>query len=156
MNLRKLFAALLAALLLIGACGGDDDSDDAATDKADQEASDTTEDESDESSGDDNTDDTDLSDLDDVAGLDEDCLTASGAAISLGLMPLMFAFAPMGEAFTDDTLITPEDIDEMQSSIDDLQSGSPTSCPTSRRWPTCPPMPSTTPSRSTRPSGKRP
>jgi hypothetical protein len=120
MNLRKLLAALFAAMLLLGACGSDDDGgDDTSSDTTEEEASDTTDDTSSDSG------DSDSGDIEDIAGLDEDCLTASGAAISLGLMPLMFAFVPMGEAFTDDTLIAQSDIDEMEASIEDLQESVP-------------------------------
>jgi hypothetical protein len=121
MNLRKLLAALFAALLLVGACSSGDDSDDSASDTTEDESTDTTEESSD--SGDDSGDSD--ADLEDLADLDEDCLTASGAAISLGLMPLMFAFAPMGEAFTDDTLFTEADAEEINTSIEDLKDAVP-------------------------------
>ena len=118
--MRKLLAALFAALLLLGACGGSDDGDDSASDTTEDESSDSN-DSNDSNDSDDSSSDGDDTDLGDLDG----CAAASGAVLTLGFMPLAFAFAGMGEAFTDDTLFTEADVDEMQTAIDDLQDAVP-------------------------------
>lgn len=113
MTLRKLLAALAAALLLLGACGGSDDdsSDDASSDgtEAASDSSDDRDDSSDE--GDDSSG---------GGGELEECMAASGAMLSLGFMPMLFAVGSMGGAFTDDTIFTEQDIEEMESAMDEL------------------------------------